>query len=435
MNPSSDSTVTESNQLATDSGMSRMPWAARTVVTMLRRIEVGRLELRLPGNRLLHVGSHALSEPTASATVHDWKTFSLLLRRGDIGLAEAYFGALWSTPDLSALLRLLLANRDAIERGLHGSWLGTVLERLRHWVLRRNTRSGSRDNIHAHYDIGNDFYRLWLDPGMTYSAGLFTQPDLTLEQAQAAKLDRVLQQLRVGAGDALLEIGCGWGSFAEAAARVGVGVHGLTLSDEQWALGQQRLRAAGLDKLAQLHLLDYRDAARLAPDGGFDAIASIEMFEAVGMAYWPEYFATVATLLKPGGHACIQTITIDDALFPRYRRGTDFIQRYIFPGGMLPSKQIFVEHARRAGLDIVGVHAFGADYARTLALWRTRFLGTLDQVRALGFDRRFELLWEFYLAYCESGFAAGTIDVVQFTLRKPGMRQHREPPSAHTGRS
>lgn len=419
MNPSRNSAAVGSGVLSCRPQPTRMPLAARQVVSMLRRILHGRLELRLPDGRLLQFGSHAMAAPVASAAVLDWHVFSLLLRRGDIGLAEGYFQGRWNTPDLAALLRLLLANRAAVERGLHGSLLGTLLDRLRHLVLRRNTRTGSRDNIHAHYDIGNDFYKIWLDHGMTYSSAMFEKPNMTLEQAQATKLERVLDQLRLRAGERVLEIGCGWGSFAEAAARIGVRVDGITLSQQQLDFGLARLRNAGLDTHARLHLLDYRDAAAIAPEGGFDAIASIEMFEAVGEAYWPDYFAAIASLLKPGGHACIQTITIDDALFARYRRGTDFIQRYIFPGGMLPSKSAFVAHARRTGLDIVATRKFGLDYARTLALWRARFMDALEQVRGMGFDRRFELLWEFYLAYCEAGFSAGTIDVVQYTLAKP----------------
>lgn len=400
----------------------RRPLAARTVLAMLQRLEHGRLELHLPDGATLHFGARDSTVPPVHLQVFDWGAFSAVLRRGDIGFAEGRLRGQWTSPDLPRLLELLLANRAAIERALYGSRLGTLLSRLRHVLLRRNTRSGSRDNIHAHYDIGNDFYRLWLDPGMTYSSALFADPGMSLEQAQQAKLDRVLHELQLRPGERVLEIGCGWGSFAETAARAGVRLDGVTLSVEQLDFGSRRLRAAGLDANARLHLCDYRDAARLAPAGGFDAVASIEMFEAVGESYWPDFFHTVSGLLRPGGRACIQTITIDDTLFPAYRRGTDFIQRYIFPGGMLPSRSAFIAQARGAGLEIVASHAFGADYARTLAAWRHRFLHALPQVRALGFDRRFELLWEFYFAYCEAGFAQRTIDVVQFTLRKPGAR-------------
>ena len=400
----------------------RMPLAARSVIAMLRGLRRGRLELRLPDGRVLHLGAPAAEAPAASLQVHDWQVFALVLRRGDIGCAEAWFDGRWTCANLPALLRLLLANRQAIEAALHGSFLGTVLERLRHLLLRRNTRAGSRDNIHVHYDLGNAFYRLWLDRGMTYSSALYLRPGMSLEQAQRAKLERVLDELDLQPGQSVLEIGCGWGSFAELAAGRGLRVDGITLSDQQLAFASQRLRDAGLADHARMHLLDYRDAAVIAPAGGYDAVASIEMFEAVGEAYWSGYFRSVAAALRPGGRACIQTITIDDALFERYRRGTDFIQRYVFPGGMLPSPRRFVEAACCAGLQVLREHRFGADYARTLAAWRQRFLESITAVRALGFDRRFERLWEFYLAYCEAGFAEGTIDVVQYTLGKPQGR-------------
>ena len=397
----------------------RMPLAARSVLAMLRKLRYGRLELQLPDRSTLSLGSGERDQPLAWVQVQDWSVFGAVLRRGDIGLAEAYFHGHWSTSDLPALLGLLLANRAALERGLHGSPLGTLLARLRHLLLRRNTRRGSRDNIHAHYDLGNDFYRLWLDPGMNYSSALFTQPGMSLERAQQAKLDRVLGELDASPGQRVVELGCGWGGFAETAARAGLQLDGITLSQAQLEFARARLQEAGLEQHARVHLCDYRDAQRLAPQGGFDALASIEMFEAVGEAYWPAYFRSVVSLLRPGGRACIQSIVIDDALFPAYRRGTDFIQRYVFPGGMLPSRAAFVEQARKAGLELLHSHAFGADYASTLALWRERFLGQLAAVREQGFDRRFELLWDFYLAYCEAGFADGSIDVVQFTLRRP----------------
>ncbi len=400
-------------------GPAGVPLAARSVLAMLRKLRHGRLELRLPDGRLLSLGQGESDHLQAQAQVHDWAVFGAVLRRGDIGFAEGYFRGQWSSPDLPALLGLLLANRAVVERALHGSPLGTLMARLRHLLLRRNTRRGSRDNIHAHYDLGNDFYRLWLDPGMNYSSALFTQPGMSLEQAQQAKIDRVLGELQPRPGQHVVELGCGWGGFAETAARAGLQVDGITLSQRQLEFAQARLRGAGLEELARVHLCDYRDARRLAPAGGFDALASIEMFEAVGEAYWPTYFRSVAELLRPGGRACIQTIVIDEALFETYRRGTDFIQRYVFPGGMLPSRSAFVEQARGAGLELLASHAFGADYASTLAQWRERFLARLPAVREQGFDRRFELLWDFYLAYCEAGFAHGSIDVVQFTLRRP----------------
>jgi cyclopropane-fatty-acyl-phospholipid synthase len=398
----------------------RMPLAARSVLAMLRKLRYGRLELRLPDGSVLSLGGAQRDQALAQVQVSDWSVFGAVLRRGDIGFAEGYMSGQWATTDLPGLLGLLAANRAALERALHGSPLGTLADRLRHALLRRNTRRGSRDNIHAHYDLGNDFYRLWLDPGMNYSSALFTEPGMGLEQAQQAKLDRVLRELQPRPGQRVVELGCGWGGFAETAARAGLEVDGITLSDRQLEFARARLRDAGLDGRARVHLCDYRDARRLSPAGGFDALASIEMFEAVGEAYWPDYFRTVAELLRPGGRACIQSIVIDEALFPAYRRGTDFIQRYVFPGGMLPSRRAFVEQARAAGLEVLGTHAFGLDYASTLAMWRERFLARLAAVREQGFDRRFERLWDFYLAYCEAGFAHGSIDVVQFTLRRPG---------------
>ena len=396
----------------------RLPLAARGVIALLRSLQRGRLELQLPDGALLHLGDANAAQAPIALQVHDWKVFTAVLRRGGLGFAEAYFEGRWSCADLPGLLRLMLANRQALDRVLHGSLVGTVLDRLHH-LLRRNTRAGSRDNIHVHYDIGNDFYGLWLDRSMTYSSALYLRPDMSLEQAQQAKLERVLGELQCRPGQRVLEIGCGWGSFAELAARRGLVVDAITLSREQLDYAAQRMHCAGLAGHARLHGIDYRDAASIAPAGGFDAVASIEMFEAVGEAYWGVWFRGLAQLLRPGGHACIQTIVIDDAAFERYRRGTDFIQRYIFPGGMLPSHRRFAEEARAAGLRLVREHRFGADYARTLASWRQGFLAALSQVRAQGFERRFERLWEFSLANCEAGFAEAYIDVVQYTLVRP----------------
>ena len=413
---STASATTDRRALAQPRPGTGMPLAARTVLALLKRLDRGHLEVRLPDGRVLHFGCHDAGAPPACMHVHDWSMFATVLRRGDIGFAEGFFRGQWSTSDLPGLLKLLLANRSAVERALHGSAWGTLFSRIRH-LFNRNSRGGSRHNIHKHYDIGNAFYELWLDPGMTYSSALFSAPGQSLQAAQDAKLERVLRQLGLPAGGRVLEIGCGWGSFAEAAARSGLRVDGLTLSTEQLGYAQRRLQAAGLGEQARLELRDYRDVGAIAPTAGYDGIASIEMFEAVGETYWPIFFRTLASQLKPGGRACIQTITISEAIFPQYRRGTDFIQQYIFPGGMLPSQTAFAEQARRVGLEVVDTLAFGQDYATTLALWRERYLARLEAVRGQGFDKRFTLLWEFYLAYCEAGFAQQTIDVVQFTLR------------------
>ena len=285
------------------------------------------------------------------------------------------------------------------------------MHRARH-LFHRNSRRGSAKNIHAHYDLGNEFYRLWLDPTMNYSSAWFEgDRGADLVQAQWAKVRRALAECNVQPGDRVLEIGCGWGALAESAARdFGATVTGVTLSNEQLAWARQRLTDAGLP--GELRLQDYRDIG----DGPFDAVVSIEMFEAVGREYWPSFFDTLRSQLKPGGKACIQTITIRDDLFDRYVRSTDFIQQYIFPGGLLPSAKEFRQAARRAGLDVVRALDFGLDYAQTLQRWRTSFLGAEARVRQLGFDTRFMRIWEFYLAYCEAAFATGNTSVVQFTL-------------------
>ena len=392
----------------------RPPLAARGVLRLLERLQIGRLDLHGPDGLWRHFG-HDTQGPHVEVALHDWRVLGEVLRRGDIAFAEAWMRRAWDTPDLPALLELLVANRDIIARALHGSLLGRLPDRIRH-LLRRNSRAGSRDNIHAHYDIGNAFYRLWLDPGMTYSSALFSgDAAQTLEQAQAAKYGRVLDQLQLQPGARVLEIGCGWGGLAEAGQQRGLHMDGITLSTEQ--LDYARDRLANASPQARLELCDYRDLDRLAPPEGYDGVASIEMFEAVGEAYWPGFFRTLSRHLKPGARACIQTITIADDLFDDYRRGTDFIQRYIFPGGMLPSRAAFMAQAEAAGLEVVEELAFGPDYASTLALWRERFTAQLDAVRAQGFDDRFVRLWTFYLAYCEAGFSQGSTNVWQFTLR------------------
>lgn len=392
----------------------RVPVAARAVLRLLQRLPHGHLELVTPDGQALHFG--AGTAPHARLELHDWSTATAALRSGDIGFAEAYLEGLWSTPDLPALLRLMLANRHALEDVIHGSWAGRLLYRLRH-RLRRNTRSGSRRNIHAHYDLGNAFYRLWLDETMTYSAAwLDGDPQRDLASAQRAKIARALRMAGVGPDARLLEIGCGWGALAETAARdFGARVIGVTLSTEQLTHGCARIAAAGLSDRVTLRLQDYRDIA----DGPYDAIVSIEMIEAVGREYWPDYFGAVQRLLRSGGRACVQAIVIRDALFERYLRSTDFIQQYIFPGGCLLSPSAFQQQAQRAGLRIVDTHAFGRDYAETCRRWRQAFLARRDEVLALGFDERFVRLWSFYLAYCEAGFDAGDIDVVQYTLQRP----------------
>jgi len=403
-----------SAQTATRQPPAQAPRAARMVFALLQRLERGSLSLTLPGGRTIAFGR---GQPRAAIRLANWNLFTAALKSGDIGFAQTYIAGDWQTDSLAAVLDVAVANRDALEDAIYGRWWGRLALRLRH-LLNRNSRAGSRRNIHAHYDLGNSFYRLWLDPSMTYSSALFAgDPARTLEQAQTAKYRRIIDELALPAGASVLEIGCGWGGFAELAARDGLRVRGLTLSTEQLAYATRRIADAGLQANAGFRLQDYRDEA-----GRYDGIASIEMFEAVGEAYWPAYFDTLRRALAPGGRAVIQTITIADEFFERYRRGTDFIQQYVFPGGMLPSPSVFESHARRAGLRVTRRLAFGQDYARTLACWREAFVGRIDQVRALGFDRRFERIWEFYLAYCEAAFRHRSTDVVQYTLEHERAR-------------
>ena len=392
-----------------------LPMAARAVVRALATLRHGALLLKAPGGQSMLFGD---GSAPITLELKSWSVCGAVLRSGDIGFAESFIAGDCLTDDLPGLIELLIRNRADIEALVYGSTWGSLLYRLRH-LLNRNSRAGSRKNIHAHYDIGNAFYRLWLDPSMTYSSALFdgaqrggAAPDL--EQGQLAKYRRILGQLDLAPGARVLEIGCGWGGFAEMAVRErGAHVTGLTLSTEQLAYASKRLEDAGLAASADLKLCDYRDS-----DGQYDAIASIEMFEAVGERYWPSYFACIARNLKEGGRACIQTITIADGLFERYRKSSDFIQQYIFPGGMLPSPAEFRRHAALQGLRVADELRFGLDYADTLQLWRHKFMAQREAVGAQGFDERFLLTWEFYLAYCEGAFRAGSTNVMQFTLVK-----------------
>ncbi|MEY4979174.1 MAG: hypothetical protein RLZZ352_1444 [Pseudomonadota bacterium] len=388
------------------------PAAAKTLLQLLQRLRHGSLTLHLPDGTVQRFGS--TEGPHASLRLHNWAMCSAVFKSGDIGFAESYIAGDWSTPNLTGLLSLLVANRRELDDAVYGSWWGQLAYRLRHW-LNRNSKTNSRKNIHAHYDLGNAFYELWLDGTMNYSSALFEHPTQSLVEAQHAKVRRALRMAGVQPGHRVLEIGCGWGALAEkATTEFGAAVTGVTLSTEQLAFAQTRMEKLGVQDRADLRLQDYRDIA----DPPFDAICSVEMLEAVGREYWPTYFATVAQHLKPGGRACVQTIVIDDALFERYIRGTDFIQQYIFPGGCLPCPRELREQAAQVGLTVVDEFAFGADYARTLQHWREQFLHEQARVLQLGFDTRFLRIWEFYLAYCEAGFLGGDIDVVQITLHK-----------------
>jgi len=383
------------------------PAAARSALQLLQRLRHGSLSLQLPDGTVQRFGT--TDGPHASMRLINWNVFGAVFKSGDIGFAQSHIAGDWTTPDLTALLRVLLANRDALDKAIYGSWFGRLAYRVRH-LLNRNSKANSRQNIHAHYDLGNAFYQLWLDPTMNYSSALFETPDQDMVAAQHAKVRRALTLAGVQPGDRVLEIGCGWGALAEmATTEFGARLTGVTLSTEQLAFAQKR------NPTADLRLQDYRDIQ----DGPYDAICSIEMVEAVGREYWDTYFGAVARLLKAGGQACIQSITIRNDLFERYIRGTDFIQQTIFPGGCLPSPSEFRAAAERAGLQVVDQFAFGRDYASTLREWRQRFDAQLDSVRALGFDERFIRTWTLYLCYCEAAFEEGSTDVMQFTLRKP----------------
>ncbi|MDD0810914.1 cyclopropane-fatty-acyl-phospholipid synthase [Curvibacter sp. RS43] len=390
------------------------PAAARTAVKLLQRLQHGSLTVQFPDGSLQHFGNG--DGPAAAMTMRNWQVCHAALKSGDIGFAESYIAGDWTTPNLTELLKVFLANRQHVDDVIYGSWAGRLLYRLKH-LLHRNTRSNSRKNIHAHYDLGNAFYELWLDDTMNYSSAWFEGgPEQDMRQAQSAKVRRALRMARVEPGQRVLEIGCGWGALAEmASTEFQASVTGVTLSTEQLDFAQARMQRLGVPERADLRLQDYRDIQ----DEPFDAICSIEMIEAVGREYWPTYFETVHRLLKPGGRACIQSIVIDDALFERYIGATDFIQQYIFPGGCLPCPREFRQAAEAAGLQVEDSFAFGQDYALTLQHWRERFLAQRSRIQQLGFDDRFMHIWEFYLAYCEAGFAMGSIDLVQYTLVKP----------------
>jgi len=379
---------------------------------LLGRTRTGRLLLTLPSGRRVEVVGDATG-PQAALRLYRWRPLRRLLLEGDLGLALSYRDGDWDSPDLLALLDFGLANEAAWGSLIEGRGPARWLARLAH-LARSNTRRGSRHNIAFHYDLGNDFYREWLDESMLYSSALYDEPvDDTLESAQARRLDRIVDLLDMPKGADVLEIGCGWGALAATLAReCGARVTGLTLSAEQLAFAREHAAALGVAEQTDLRLQDYRDVG-----GRFDRIVSIEMIEAVGEAYWPTYFETLRRRLKPGGVAVLQAITIADSQFESYRRGADFIQRCIFPGGMLPCPRVLREQAARAGFVIEQEHTFGSSYARTLAEWRRRFHAAWPRIELQGFDAAFKRLWTYYLCYCEAGFRAGRVDVGLYKLR------------------
>ncbi|KEQ08423.1 SAM-dependent methyltransferase [Pseudorhizobium pelagicum] len=392
---------------------SPMPMWQKSLCRWADRIAVGHLTVRFPGGQERHFAG-AERGPAATIRLNNAQPVRRLLSGGALGFSRAYLDGDWETPDLGAVLELVVANDQVWRPVTLAGPLRAAVAFLQH-RLRRNSRAGSRRNIAFHYDLGNEFYRLWLDETMTYSSALYTQPDMTLADAQREKYRRILSALNIGPDDHVLEIGCGWGGFAEYAIReTGCRVTGLTLSREQAAFARERLQREGLADRADIRLEDYRDCS-----GSFDKIVSIEMFEAVGEENWPVYFDRVRALLAAGGEALIQTITIAEDRFANYRRNADFIQTYIFPGGMLPSVRAFQEGATAAGLAVDDEFRFGQDYARTLVAWDREFCTNWAVIARLGFDQRFFRMWHYYLHYCAVGFRTGRIDVVQFKLLRP----------------
>ncbi len=382
----------------------------RLLIRQAKRLAAGQLAITFPSGREVRVCG-GQSDPSATIAIRSMRALRRLMTGGSLGFATSYVEGEWETPDLAAVMALALANEPQWSAVLAASPLAAAFARLRH-RLNRNSKAGSRRNIAFHYDLGNAFYEMWLDRTMTYSSALFGDERQSLEEAQIAKYRRIIDELDIREDDHVLEIGCGWGGFAEQAIRqTGCRVTGLTLSREQAAFAETRLRRGGLADRADIRLQDYRDCR-----GKFSKIVSIEMFEAVGEENWPRYFDRVRSLLSPGGEALIQVIAIAEDRFLRYRRHADFIQAYIFPGGMLPSIPAFEKTAVGAGLTVRDSFRFGRDYERTLLVWDKAFRANWHRIAPLGFDDRFFRMWHYYLQYCAVGFRTGRLDVVQFRL-------------------
>ena len=378
---------------------------------MARNWMAGDLTFVTPGGHELRLEGEP--GPKARIIVRDFRFIRRALAAGDIGFAEGYAAGEWDTPDLTAVLSVFSLNFENLRRVTQGNPVVGVFNFISH-ALHSNTRAGSKRNIHAHYDLGNGFYSRWLDPSMTYSSARFAHAGQSLEAAQANKYRALAEQMDLRSGQSVLEIGCGWGGFAEYAAReIGARVTGITISREQYDFAVRRMFEQGLNDRVEIKLIDYRDV-----EGSFDRVASIEMFEAVGERYWPTYFNRISQVLAPDGRAGLQIITIQEALFEDYRRHADFIQKYIFPGGMLPAESRLRRETERAGLAWTGISRFGQDYADTLAQWAQRFDARWDEIKGDGFDEPFRKIWRFYLSYCEAGFRTGRTDVVQLGLAK-----------------
>jgi cyclopropane-fatty-acyl-phospholipid synthase len=390
-----------------------LPRMVRLALGFASRLKRGTLDVTLLDGRVLRFGG-VEPGPVAGMVLHNYDFAARLITAGDIGIAEAYLRGDWDTPDLTHFLYLFCVNHELIQTMLGDKPLVRFVQMVRHW-FNRNTRRQARRNIYAHYDIGNAFYSAWLDPSMTYSSALFEDGTADLTQAQNNKYRRLAEAIDLQPGQKLLEIGCGWGGFAEYVARTfGARVVGLTISKEQRDFAQKRMQQAGLNEKVEIRLQDYRDER-----DRYDRIASIEMIEAVGEEFWPKYFSQLSDRLTPGGLAGIQAITIQDSIFQTYRREVDFIQRYVFPGGMLPSPAVLKMLGEKFGVPVIRERIFGQDYAKTLATWRNNFRAAWPNLIPLGFDERFRRLWEYYLAYCEAGFLSGNIDVRHVIFAKP----------------
>lgn len=399
--------------LTSSEGQKDLPRYFPQVMEIVQRLERGRLDIKLDDGRIFRAEG-AEPGPVAELNVHHPDLFSRLIREGDLGFCDAYLDDWWSTPDLQSFMDLVHQGNDTIYDGFPGMALVRAYEQLRFW-LQRNHREQAKKNISYHYDLGNEFYGLWLDETMTYSSALFKTGQESLEAAQIAKYESMLDQMGAKPGNHILEIGCGWGGFAEYAAKErGMRVTGLTISNEQLKYARERIEKAGLTDRVEFKMQDYRDEK-----GVYDGIASIEMFEAVGEKYWPVYFETVRDRLKPGANATLQIITVADRRWDVYKRGVDFIQKYIFPGGMLPSPSVLQQQIENAGLSVARSIEFGESYNLTLRRWHETFNDRWEQISKLGFDDRFRRMWNFYLTSCAASFDSSNVDVTQITVTRP----------------
>ncbi|MCF6443422.1 cyclopropane-fatty-acyl-phospholipid synthase family protein [Nereida sp. MMG025] len=399
--------------LTTTQGQDNLPRYFTQVFAMAQNMNRGQLDMVLPDGRRFRATGKAPGF-VAELDIHNDDIFGRLIREGDLGFCDAYLDEWWSTPDLQAFMDLIHDDNDEIYDGFAGQALVRMYEKLRFW-WQSNSKAQAKKNISYHYDLGNDFYAAWLDDTMTYSSALFKTGQESTEKAQEQKYAQLIDEMGAVAGDHLLEIGCGWGGFAEYAARErGIKVTGLTISQEQFNYAVDRIEKAGLSDMVTFKLQDYRDEK-----GQYDGVASIEMFEAVGEKYWPVYFETLKKCLKPGKQATLQIITVKDARWPVYKRGPDFIQKYIFPGGMLPAPSILKQEVEKAGLDVAKSVEFGESYSITLRRWFDDFNAQWDTIKPMGFDDRFRRMWNFYLTSCAATFSSKNCDVTQITVARP----------------